>query len=411
MLEITRPIRTAIAIAPPDGGARSRPARGGLSLHGKIDACRGLFALFVVVAHAWEATWSIYPTGPSALPEPVRSLMARSVGTGIFWVMGFFVLSGYCIHLSVSRLLGSGRFPMRVYLVARLSRILPLYYLALVAAVAAEGVVGGERPSCWQHGRDLYGLLSQVFLVQNLTETYGSFAPSWSITNEVFYYLLYGLLAPLAVTRRDRPARVGMVLCVVIAATMEGFYAAWGREARAVLSLGMLFGLGANWFLGVFVALHRGAATQSRWVGALARCWPILLATAIGSWSAALLPLGAVFLLCGLAFALMLLRFHAEEDGSTATANATATAGWLESGARFLGLSSYPMYLFHGPAILIVGSALLRYAPGLDWRVAWAVLVATGLLAGLVLGVLLEAPIMAWRGELLRRMKAASPAG
>ena len=47
-------------------------------------------------------------------------------------------------------------------------------------------------------------------MIQNLTQTFGSYAPSWSITNEVFYYVFFGLLT-FAVARRSRwPATIGM---------------------------------------------------------------------------------------------------------------------------------------------------------------------------------------------------------
>ena len=89
------------------------------------------------------------------------------------------------------------RFPIKVYLVARLSRILPLYYVALLFTMLVELLIAPGRPQAWPNGLNPSVLISQFFVVQNLIQTYGSFASSWSITNELIYYALYGLLAML----------------------------------------------------------------------------------------------------------------------------------------------------------------------------------------------------------------------
>ena len=100
----------------------------------------------------------------------------------------------------------------------------------------------------WPHGLDGPTFLGQLFMVQNLYETFGSFASSWSITNEVFYYVLYGVLAwRLAGAARCRPAWVGLGLCVAVAIVGQTLYVTVGRNPY-VYRTGMLFGLGMIWF-------------------------------------------------------------------------------------------------------------------------------------------------------------------
>src|SRR5438270_139430 len=99
------------------------PGAGRFSLHEKIDVCRGLFAALVVMAHSLEIAWGVHPGAREGLPAGVGDLVFGVFGTGTYYVMGFFVLSGYCIHLSVARSMGAGRFPAGRYFVARLSRI------------------------------------------------------------------------------------------------------------------------------------------------------------------------------------------------------------------------------------------------------------------------------------------------
>ena len=382
----------------------ARPRCGGLSVNARIDVCRGLFAALVVVAHALEVSWALHPAAARALPGPVRLWLSCTVGSGIYWVMGFFVISGYCIHLSAARLRDAGPFPLGVYLAARLSRILPLYYLALAFAVLVEWLIAPARPGSWPNGLDGPTLLAQVFVVQELTQTFGSFAPSWSITNEVFYYGLYGLLCFGAAGRGDRPMRVGLALCVALATAMQVLYST-ASHTPVVLSAGMLFGLGINWFLGVFVAVHGRALARSRRGARLARLWVPLLGLAVLWRSDSRLPAGGTFVLSGAAFTLLLIRFLR----AGAPERVAEPSPRVREGIEWLGLSSYPMYLFHGPILMLVGSALLRSGLVADWRVTWALLAAAGIASGFALGFLAEKPIMDWRGAMLKRLKTGRP--
>ncbi|MBX6312771.1 MAG: acyltransferase [Isosphaeraceae bacterium] len=375
--------------------AESRAAA--LSAAEKIDICRGLFAYLVVVAHAMELAWVVHPDVAPRMSPATLDLWKRTVGTGGYWVMGFFVLSGYCIQLSVGRLRAAGRFPLRYYLAARLSRILPLYYLALLFVVWTERLIAWDRPGYWPNGINGSVLIAQFLGLQGLTQTYGSFAPSWSITNELFYYLIYGLLVCLPLGKPDRPAWLGVALCVAVAGAMQAVYAL-GLRTPWVLAVGLLFGLGLNWFLGALVALHLEALRGSRAIRMLARAWPLGLVLA------ACLRfdehIQGLVLPCGLAFGLLLVRFGPCEEAGPATAT------WRSSLARLLGLSSYPTYLFHGPVLMLAAAILMRWDLARDWRVTWGMLAASGIIAGLVLGVVAEAPLMTWRAYWLRRWKS-----
>ena len=119
--------------------------------------------------------------------------------------------------------------------------------------------MASSRPSCWPQGVNLNRLVAQLFIVQNLTQTYGSFAPSWSITNEMFYYLFYGAVVYAAVRRGIRPTLLGMSLCLVLALILDWVYFS-GYRTGYVRSPGLLFGLGIIWFQGALVAEYRERA-------------------------------------------------------------------------------------------------------------------------------------------------------
>jgi peptidoglycan/LPS O-acetylase OafA/YrhL len=73
---------------------------------------------------------------------------------------------------------------------------------------------------------------------------------------------------------------------------------------------------------------------------------------------------------------------------------------------EMLGLASYPTYLFHGPLLLLVGSAILRWKLVSDWRLTWLILVSVGISTGIALGYLAERPIMNRRAAFLSRLRS-----
>ena len=111
----------------------------------------------VVAAHAVDISWVIHPEVPGRLSGWLHDLLYYVAAAGVYWVIGFFVISGYCIQLSVERLIEGNAFSLRQYLLARLSRILPLYYLAarrggcrvlhdVLATILLAAGGGFERP-------------------------------------------------------------------------------------------------------------------------------------------------------------------------------------------------------------------------------------------------------------------------
>src|ERR1700677_111502 len=218
------PLTQSLHIEPHD---RSRCR---FTMNDKIDVCRGMFAFLVVAAHAVDIAWAIHPEGPSHYPWWLHRFLVHVVAAGVYWVIGFFVISGYCIQLSVSRATKENSFPLSNYLAGRLSRILPLYYLALLWAMIVEWLIAGARPPCWSNGINGNVLIAQVFIVQNLTQTFGSYAPSWSITNEMFYYLFYGFLVYIAVKRGIRAPTLGMLICLTVAVPLNVVYFGWNRS-------------------------------------------------------------------------------------------------------------------------------------------------------------------------------------
>ncbi|WP_205698208.1 acyltransferase [Conexibacter sp. SYSU D00693] len=91
-----------------------------------LDGLRGLTAVVVVVYHAWLLT-----KAPELDGGPLRDLLS----TGFLAVDVFFVLSGFVLLLPTAATGDPG--PTRDYVVKRIARIGPAYWVALVVAVAA----------------------------------------------------------------------------------------------------------------------------------------------------------------------------------------------------------------------------------------------------------------------------------
>ncbi len=378
--------------------------KAGPSLIRHVDLCRGLFAFLVVAAHAYDVCWAIHPGAMRLLPAGLRTLLFATVQSGFYWVMGFFVISGYCIQLSATRMLDSGRFPLGLYLKARFTRIMPLYYLGLLFALGVECLVASDRPWYYPDGVDGVGFASQVLFVQRLTRTFGAFAPSWTITNELFYYIGFGLLATLAARSRSRPAWVGLGCSVVVGGVLVGLHQVGYRQSL-ILGFGLLFALGINWFLGALVAIYGPGLMRRGWCRPLARLWPVGFALAVALRAGDRVPELPIDLLLGGTFALLLLRFIAIDQADQARPRPAPR--WLAATATGLGLASYPTYLFHGPILLAWATVIRRTGIIADWRLTWVVLVASGIGVGSALGWCLERPIMTWRAGLLDRWKRA----
>ena len=375
------------------------------SINEKIDICRGLFAFLVVSAHALELASGLDPIGYNSLTPWFRDFLTYVAGTGLYYVMGFFILSGYCIQLSVTRLSLSGSFPLKIYLLARLTRILPLYYLALLVTVVVEQLVVLHRAPIWPNGLNPRVFVNQILMIQNLTQTYGSFAPSWSITNEVIYYLFFGGLAAMLARSHIRPATLGMALCIAVGAVTQIAYRT-GFRSPVVLSTGLLFGLGFNWFLGALIAVDANRLVRIPLIRLITRLWLPLLTLTMMLWFSQRVHQEFIYIGAGLAFALLLIRFLVVDTERVYEPRSEGADPYT----TLLGLASYPTYLFHGPILLIVGSVIRSQSISATWWMVWLMGTSVGIFTGLILGFLAEQPILAWRSEYLKRLKHSRPA-
>ncbi|MFZ4765414.1 MAG: acyltransferase family protein [Roseimicrobium sp.] len=365
-----------------------------------IDALRGVAALMVLVAHGiMVALRGIYGSDVAAVPEGWHLLLS-TLGFGGFWVWAFFVISGLCIQQSVARSAQRGDFTWGGYLVARVTRIYPLFLLGLALAV-----LGWWLTDVFTHKVTSFPWASfwgSLVMLQLFTNPFPSFAPSWSLTNEAIYYLVWPIGFVLA-GGSSRRAVVGLMLgtlglTAVLAwcwKTMHGgsddslFIPCWGVSAQFVIWLSGAW-LGATW------------ARLSAWVSF--RCW--LLAWC---WLAVVWVLVAGLQYTASRAAWFMAASYLAIPGFVVllAGSRHARLGTKETVQRlcvWLGLLSYPCYILHKPIMWVTDVLLATTLPGdlaAQPALRIALVIAVPLILLVIAGPPLERAVMAWRKRML----------
>lgn len=315
-----------------------------------LDATRWMAAVAVVVSHA-----SALMIGPGSGwgDEVLRYLQ----NCGHLAVVIFFVVSGYLVGgLELLRVMdGRGFDPWR-YAVQRFSRIYTVLVPALVLTAVFDGF--GRRvfnasalytdPSVQRVGSLMYAIaerddagtfLGNLLMLQTVVvEPFGGNGPLWSLANEWWYYVAFGLFL-VAMCAGSRPGRVaalggGLLLLGVLPVSISVWFAIWLLGVGAAL-------VGRRWR-----GLAAGRAGLVMWVGFAAallgmRFDPMLVVWPGPVQVAAKLGIDAV---AGVAFAVGLLS--ARNGGVGGARLHAALAGF-----------SYTLYAVHFPALVLFGAA------------------------------------------------------
>jgi peptidoglycan/LPS O-acetylase OafA/YrhL len=343
----------------PVSGSSPSPAPGAGRRIESLDAFRGTCALAVFLTH-WLLWANFRPVGEAErllhdCLDTVYQLFCY-----ITWnsnghhpaVLGFFVLSGFCIHASRARRGADGITgpDWRRYFSSRARRILPVYWwgtllgLGLMALLAtwpsnnpllAAHVTGG-----W---RDLLVRLFAVTAVVPGDVILGNWSLN-TVSSEIAIYALYPLL--YIGTRRIRwlPLLAGLIgLQFVALALLPYFPMHW--------IFGTPLMMGAYWYLGLLAAEwhFKGGGPVPAWV--LLPVWGLFLALRDLPYS----PVNFVLvqMLRALGFTVLLLWLVGREARSPAF-----VGHWPLRFLRWVGQGSYSLYAVHPPVIMATTWAL-----------------------------------------------------
>jgi peptidoglycan/LPS O-acetylase OafA/YrhL len=388
-----------------EGGPAARTERGFPCL----DGARAVAATAVVGTHA--AFWA----GDQTQDAVGRVFNRLDVGVPIF-----FVLSGFLLARPIFRAAGEGRPGPRTaaYLWRRAVRILPAYWLTVVAALLLLPDNAEAGPAVWLRQLTLGQMYAPGGFAAGLSHT-------WSLGTEVAFYLVLPLAgAGLVRLARRTPHRPGRVLAALAGAAVLGaVWVAWIWAARPVTApleqwLPAFVGwFGAGMALAVLSVADPGwrparaarelaAGLGTCWAGAAVLFWIATSPVAGESGVVALTPAQAVvrnLLYLGIAALFVLPLVLADpRDGVVRRALASPPA-------RFLGEISYGIFLVH-VVLLAGGYAALGWAPFtgnvvLVFLGTWiaAVLVATAVY------LIVERPLSRWRPLVADRSSEPRP--
>lgn len=329
-----------------------------------LDCARGVAILMVLGFHTLghvyttdELPWAGWHRGA---PEYASFLAfmplcyGREAGVALF-----FVISGFCIHLSFQRS-GSG---WREFFSRRFFRLYPAYLVALVAAaillpvgIAIKNNMGlgdflAALPPFLAEKEFLAKFITHVFLVHNFHPMMvGAIdGPCWSLAVEVQLYLIYPLLLFLARKLGWNRAMMVPAVCEILIRGFDAVIQPTDGAQTHVQYLSWLlsfspFGFWFSWAIGAYMA---DAYLKGKPLPFLKAPMAVLLALGLASYFVR--PLYSFsFLWFALLSAALLSRLLSGWRPAF-----TLPPGPLDM-LRKIGLWSYSIYLFHQPLMQLL---------------------------------------------------------
>ena len=153
-----------------------------------LTSLRFLFAFMIFVHHMTFLAKSKSAT--------LRWIHESILKEGFIGVSFFFILSGFILAYNYRDSMLNQKISKSNFYVARIARIYPLHLLTLLIAVPITIKNADFQLSLWFKQLFFNSTLTQSFVP--MKKIYFSFnSPSWSISNELFFYLLFPFLLVL----------------------------------------------------------------------------------------------------------------------------------------------------------------------------------------------------------------------
>ena len=300
------------------------------------------------------------------------------ITVGYFGVAVFFVVSGFCIHLSYAKsvhLAGnatptgmpSQQAPIKAFFIKRFWRIYPPYLLTVLIFLAGDVLIGqidGTREALWQGA-------THALLIHNFFETthYGINPSFWSISIEAQLYLIYPALFFLAL-------RFGWANALWIALVSEIVLRLLGAtgvyppgDASRLLQYGPFY-FWFSWAIGAWLAERHMAGDD---FGILGSKWFTFISILLVILTWFVRPCEHFqFTAVATATASILAHAITFKTGSEAVVSSPQSLGIRI--LAFFGTISYSLYLIHQPLISVANKLLLKIAGKLEATSAFLIL-------------------------------------
>ncbi|MBA3327211.1 MAG: acyltransferase [Solirubrobacterales bacterium] len=351
-----------------------------------LDGLRGVACLAIFVFHGWLYTM---PTPQASARDGVGEYAVHELRLAL---VSFFVLSGFLLYRPwvKAALGGRSRPDLRVYVRARVARIAPAYYAALIGSIVLlwglSGTTGLRLPPAGE--LPLFFVFAQNFSPNSVLKLN---PPMWSLAVEVCFYAVLPLLGWLAVKLpRDRRAQALVPLALVAGGILFNWSIA--GESRGLTFSKTLPAVAPYFGVGMLAALllHGRTPGQSARRAMVAGGMTLVAADAFVK---AIGPAGAfdpfpwfsIFrdLPSGIGFALITAYLASSLKGGVLSGRVLAGMGTI----------SYGFYLWHVPVLLFLrGHGLLPLDPVLGTLVALGPALAVATLSWFAL----ERPAIRW---------------
>jgi peptidoglycan/LPS O-acetylase OafA/YrhL len=181
-----------------------------------IDSLRGIAALIVVFHHFMVFN----STGmQSHVNHNVWSLLLFISDLNIEAVLFFFIISGFCIGLSLKGILPIQKSSFKNYLIKRCRRILPIYFIGLIMAFLSGLIINRLSQDNSFSFINLAGnllFLQTPISVVHWFSPYGNNGPLWSLSYEMFFYIFFPIFSILLVKRSIKTTYLITSLLLII---------------------------------------------------------------------------------------------------------------------------------------------------------------------------------------------------
>mgnify|MGYP003387315361 CR=1 FL=1 len=310
-----------------------------------------------------------------------------SLGLGAGAVYVFFCLSGYWMHTVWEKKYAQADHGYRTFIVARLIRLLPLFWLANVIGYAADIYTGKFSVDAWwaqMHSlpKLLHFAFSHLFLMGYYWLDHMAIAPAWSLVVELQFYLLLPVMVVLM-----RWLGWGVLpLSVAVAFLLHGSPA-----------FGTVFGYAFFFFLGM-LASHLKWTPSARTAQASGLVTVLLVGVLIAS------PTTHSVLVGGAGQNHTYQAWNELGNALLAVVVLPLTIWSAElkggQGDRMLGDMSYAVYLVHAPLVSLYNLWFGQLGL-LDRLPYWAAMALVVLGVSWAAWKFVDKPVMAWRDRYL----------
>ena len=300
----------------------------------RLDVLRAVAFLMVLAVH-FCAVQNLVAVLKGGFPDysiwPVWAYPLIPFSWGMYGVTLFFVISGYCIHLSFAR--DPAAFEWKGFYWRRFLRLYPAYLVSMAVCLALQRF--RHHPPDW----NIWQIPTHLLFIHNLFGFdlfYGINGVYWSLGVEFQFYLLY----PLLILGRQkwglsRCFALSLVLNILCQAILPLFALEWDSGGRSTLMTW------CNWILGACLAEAHLQKKPLFTHGNLAIALSfVMFLVAIHMEMFA----GETYFFASIFFATVMDRYL--------LSNAPLT--WIERGLIPVGLVSYSLYLWHLPVIYFV---------------------------------------------------------